>query len=432
VYVALSRCTSLNGLILKSKIQTNRLFTDQRIVQFSQQISSSVSLQQELEDARKHYQQQLLMSSFDFRLAINNCNELREYILENNSSFNPETIHWLDQLMDKINLIQETAVKFHVWLKAQFELPGPPEENIVLQERTLKAATHFINETESIISFINQSPAITDSKQHAKEYNDTLKEVFAQLSATKHLLKGFDGKFNPAARHQRKRDFVLPSFTINAYAGASQKQTNSPHPVLHKQLRESRDNICSRKNLPIYLVLGSATLDEMARYLPQSLTELRKISGFGDTKLEQYGQQFLDIILQYCGERNLSSLIHEKSPKRERKPKSETPKKKGDSHAESFRLYKEGKSVADIAKERNLAIGTIEGHLCKFIRRGDIGIHELVSREKFIMIESALKDFDGTSTGPVKQKLPIDISFGEIKMVMASLGITQHHSEERK
>jgi ATP-dependent DNA helicase RecQ len=123
-------------------------------------------------------------------------------------------------------------------------------------------------------------------------------------------------------------------------------------------------------------------------------------------------------------------LIHEKFPKKERKERVGPAKKKGDSHAETFKLYKEGKSVADIAKERNLAIGTIEGHLCKFIRLGDINIHELVSREKFILIESVLKDFDGTSAGPVKQKLPNDISFGEIKMVMASLGITQHHSAD--
>ena len=431
VYVALSRCTSLGGLILKSKLQTNRLFTDQRIVQFSQQISSSVRLQQELEEARKQYQEKLLISSFDFRLAISNCNVLREYLLENNTSFNTETIPWLEQLADKINSIQETAAKFHLWLKAQFELFCPPEENSALQERTIKAASHFINETENIIAFINQSPAVTDSKQHAKEYNEALKEIFAQLSATKHLLQGFGGKFNPAAWHQRKKNFVLPALMVNAYAGASQKHSNSPHPVLHKQLRELRDNICTRKNLPVYLVLGSATLDEMARYLPLSLTGLRKISGFGDTKLEQYGQQFLDIILQYCSERNLSSLIHEKSPKRERKPKSGAPKKKGDTHAETFKLYKEGKTVADIAKERNLAISTIEGHLCKFIRRGDISIHELVSREKFILIEAALKDFDGTSSVPVKQRLPNEISFGEIKMVMAGLGISQHHSDEK-
>jgi ATP-dependent DNA helicase RecQ len=125
-------------------------------------------------------------------------------------------------------------------------------------------------------------------------------------------------------------------------------------------------------------------------------------------------------------------LIHEKSPKRERKEKIGPAKKKGDTHAESFRLYKEGKNISEIAKERNLTSNTIEGHLAKFVRCGDISIHELVSREKFILIESALKDFDGASVIPVKQKLGEGISYGAIKLVMASLGVTQHHSEEGK
>ncbi|MGB3007003.1 MAG: helix-turn-helix domain-containing protein, partial [Chitinophagaceae bacterium] len=437
VYVALSRCTSLDGMVLKSKLRTNSLFTDQRIVQFSQKISSSQILKDELEAARKQYQEKILLSTFDFRLAINNVKELKNYLSENNSSFNKETTPWLDTIEEKLNAIQETALKFHYWLKGQFLLPGVPEENTALQERTIKAAHHFTVEIDEAISLLHKSPAITDSKLHAKEYNDALKEVFTELSGTKHLLQGFSGKLNVEAWHQRKKNFVLPSFAINAYAGASQKKSDSPHPILYHQLRKHRDTICSRKNLPIYLVLGSNTLDEMARYLPQSLTELRKISGFGDTKIEQYGQQFLDIILEYSHEHNLDSFMYEKAPKRERKrkisedgTKDSGSKKKGETYAESFRLYKEGKSISEIAKERNLAISTIEGHLAKFVNSGDISINELVSSKKVVLIEAALIDFDGTSVNPVKAKLSDGISFGEIKLVMASLGIKQHRNKE--
>jgi hypothetical protein len=425
VYVALSRCTSLDGLILKSKLRTGSLFTDKRILEFSQRISSSSKLKQELEQARRHYQEHLLLATFDFRIAINNCSELREYLLANNSSFNPETMPWLDELADKINSLQETALKFHTWLKNQFTQEVSPEENTALQERTNKAAAHFITEINTVIAFLQQSPAVTDSRQHAKEYNEVLKEVFAQLTATRHLLKGFSGSLNPAAWHQRKKNFVLPSFTVNAYATASQKHTNSPQPVLHKQLRELRDTICSRKNLPIYMVLGSASIDEMCRYLPQSLKELRMISGFGDAKLEQYGQQFLDIILQYCGERNLNSLIHEKSPKRERKPKSETARKKIDTYAESFRLYKEGKSTIEIAKERGFAISTIEGHLARFIKSGEIKLEELVSQEKLNHIEKVMKFYDGQSINSIKNNTSEEITYGEIRFFIAANGLPQ-------
>jgi ATP-dependent DNA helicase RecQ len=92
----------------------------------------------------------------------------------------------------------------------------------------------------------------------------------------------------------------------------------------------------------------------MARYLPQSLTELRKISGFGDAKVEKYGQEFLDLIINYSKEKGLGSLIHEKSPKRERKATGNEKKIKVDTKAESFKLYRDGLSVDEIAKERNL------------------------------------------------------------------------------
>jgi len=208
---------------------------------------------------------------------------------------------------------------------------------------------------------------------------------------------------------------------VNVYAGEAKERTESPHPVLHQRLRKLRDNICSKADLPIYIIAGTSTLGEMSRYLPQTLGEIRKISGFGDAKTEKYGQQFLDIILDYCGERKLSSLIHEKNPKRERKAESGEKKKKIDTKAESFRLYKEGKRVEEIAKERNLTQQTIEGHLAHYISTGEIKIDELVSKEKILLIEPIAKTFSGGSLTPIKEKLGSGVSFGEIQLVIAGI-----------
>lgn len=428
VYVALSRCTSLEGLILKSKIKTGSLLTDNRILQFSQNISNSAALQQELTTAKHKYLEKLVLSSFDFRLAQSQCAELINYLLENNSSFNPEAVLWAEKVSHLINTLQETAGKFQHWLKTQFSLPEPPEQNTLLQERTRKASGHFISEISKVITEIKQSPAITDSKLHAKEYNDTLKEVFAQLAATHHLLQVFDRGLDAQAWHQQKKSFSLPAFTVNAYAGADQKQTNSPHPLLHKQLREQRDAICTRKNLPVYLVLGTKSIDELARYLPQTLTEMAHISGFGHSRIKQYGQQFLDIITRYCNERNLESLIHEKTGDSDSPKAGITKKKRGDSHKETLRLYKEGKTITEIAKERQLAISTIEGHLCQFISSGDISIKGLVDEDKYMLIKNVSAD-SGGKAAEIKQKLPAEISFGEIKMVLASLDIMKTGNE---
>jgi ATP-dependent DNA helicase RecQ len=170
--------------------------------------------------------------------------------------------------------------------------------------------------------------------------------------------------------------------------------------------------------MPIYIVAGSRTIDEMAEYLPQTLDELKKISGFGNVKIEMYGNQFLSIIQQYCTEHDLSSRIMEKSSKRERK-ESKLSKTKIDTKAETYKFYKEGIAIGDIAKQRSLTIQTIEGHLAHYVQSGDIDINELVSREKLILIELAIKEFNGGSIAPIKQKLGNSISFGEIRLVIA-------------
>ncbi len=430
VYVALSRCTSLEGMVLQSKVRAGSLFSDRRIVEFSQRSASSGQLQQELAIAKKYYQQAVLLQTFDFTPAISSVKEIMGYLLENTSSFNPESFTWTQDLLDKIDKLQDTAVKFQARLQFLFQQSESPEENEPLQERIKAAANYFVTEINSIVEFIQQSPVVTDSRLHSKEYNDSIKEVFAQLAMKRFMMEGFTGKFDMEAFHRRKAKFVVPPIAINAYAGSADRKTQSPRPVLHQQLRKLRESICAKKDLPIYIVASSNTIDEMAMYLPQTLEELRKISGFGDAKVKQYGQQFLEVIIAYSQANHLSSLIHEKNPKRERKESTGVAKKKGGTHAETFKLYKEGKTITEIAKERSLAVTTIEGHLTKFVRNGDIKIHELVSSEKFVLIESALKDFNGGGITNIKNQLGEGISFGEIRLVMAGLGIDQHKESE--
>ena len=305
------------------------MFTDERIVSFLQRNASADVLANELRKAKKNYQLKIILSLFDYRNIAEEIKGLGKYLQENKSSFNDEAVQWVDEVSSKINALQTTAAKFHQQIEQLFQQAENPEENEKLVERLSMGVKYFTNEQSGLLSFLQSTPVVTDSRQHAKEMNEGLKEIFVQVSLKQHLLAGFSGKFETEAFHKRKRNFVTPSFSVNTYAGVAKERTESPHPVLHQRLRKLRDAICSKADLPIYIVAGSNTLDEMARYLPQSLIELRKVSGFGDAKIERYGQQFLDFILEYCKEKNLASLIHEKKPKRERKSIGGEKKVKG-------------------------------------------------------------------------------------------------------
>ncbi|HVG40213.1 MAG TPA: helix-turn-helix domain-containing protein, partial [Chitinophagaceae bacterium] len=98
---------------------------------------------------------------------------------------------------------------------------------------------------------------------------------------------------------------------------------------------------------------------------------------------------------------------------------------KGQTRLLTLQLYREGKSLADIAVQRGLSHVTIEGHLASCVETGDIDVHELVSEEKFNMIMKAIEQTDGTALTPIKEKLSNDISYGEIKAVMGYRYFTQ-------
>jgi hypothetical protein len=421
VYVALSRCTTLEGIILQSHIRPTKMFSDERIVRFSNSNSSINIIEEELQQSKRNYQLKIFLSVFDYKQIIEDVKELNQYVFENKSSFNEEASKWIEYFLNETIKLQVTAEKFQNQLRSIFNREENSETNELLKERIDAGTIYFLKEQNRLIESLVACTIVTDSRLHAKELNETLKEIFSGLSIKKHLMGGFSGKFGIETFHQRKKNFILPGFSVNVYAGASQLRSESPHPVLHQRLRKLRDSICSKTDLPIYIVAGTNTLDEMVRYLPQDLTELRKISGFGDAKIEKYGQQFLNIIIEYCNEKNLSSLIHEKIPKRERKTIGSEKKNKIDTKTESLRLYKEGKRVEEIAKKRNLTQQTIEGHLAHFVSSGEINISELVSRERILLIEPIAKTFSGKSLTPIKEKLGKDVSFGEIKLVIAWL-----------
>src|SRR3989339_108337 len=86
-------------------------------------------------------------------------------------------------------------------------------------------------------------------------------------------------------------------------------------------LKTVRTDLAQKENVPAYLVFSDATLLELATYLPQTLEETRKISGFGDIKLARYGKIFTEAVKYYCEKRGLASKINEKVPKRERNKK---------------------------------------------------------------------------------------------------------------
>jgi hypothetical protein len=415
VYVALSRCRSLEGIVLWSKINPSSIENDRQIVEHEQNKLPIQELEKQLNESRNQFRAYVLGLLFDFKTSVGHAARLVREVEEVKSSFNEDTIPYLLNILKQTQNLQDIATKFQHQI--QNILVANPMNEDYLQERLTAAVDFFRTKIENLLETLRQSPATTDSRENARDYNDQIRNNFGILAQKLHVLKTLKHPFSVEDYFVLKNTFLLPDFNVNAYAKTtSTKAIVSKNQKLYYQLLTLRNKLCEPNDLPIYIVAGSKTLLEMADYLPQNEKDLLQINGFGPAKVEKYGNAFLEIILAYCKENNLQSAMNEiQSTKREKKEK----KPIGETFRTSLAMYKDGKTIEEIAFSRNLSKNTIIGHLEKYIVSGELNIDEFVSPEKRQKAMELIKT--GTETGSIFEMLSSFLDYTEVKMMMAWL-----------
>jgi hypothetical protein len=113
------------------------------------------------------------------------------------------------------------------------------------------------------------------------------------------------------------------------------------------------------------------------------------------------------------------AFVETEVPREDIPPKEKNKPQKGDSHRLTLSLFNEGKSVKEIAEERNLATTTIEGHLVSFILTGELDILRLVPDSKVQYMLPRLKDTAShTSLSAIKEIMPAEYTYMDIKAVL--------------
>jgi ATP-dependent DNA helicase RecQ len=147
--------------------------------------------------------------------------------------------------------------------------------------------------------------------------------------------------------------------------------------------------------------------------------DLVKISGFGEFKISKYGKRFIAVVQDYCKQNNFTTLIHLKANKASTNLNAR-PARSSETRQLSLVLFKQGKTLQEIASERQLSPGTIENHLIYFVTNGQLQLEELVSLGKQEAIRNAVMTYGTGSLKLLKENLPIIISYGDIKMTISS------------
>ncbi|MEO6637638.1 MAG: helix-turn-helix domain-containing protein [Ginsengibacter sp.] len=421
VYVALSRCTSLNGIVLLSKIPAEAIYSNDNVIKGQQALTHKGSLAERFNGARQIFTQQLLEEIFSFEEITTLTGVLHYQVSQHKEKLNNEGIKWIEDIKNILSADKTVGLKFIGQIATMMKDEPVIEKNEMLQKRIIAAANHFEPKFSGFQKSIQNHPLITEHRETANVINEYLNQLILAVYTNNYYLQYCKQQFSVTSFLQHKLKFAQPRFNVNSYAsGKKQPFEDIANVELYNELKEWRDNICDKSGMPIYMVANRATLNEIASFLPLDRKDLLQISGFGKAKVDKYGDDILEAVQRYCSSKNVETNMAAKqaSPKRERKEKS--TEEKIDTKAVSYNLFKEGKSIAEIAKERNFSTGTIEVHLAAYVGSGKIDINKLVSVEKQLLIKAAAKTHGSSSHKILKDNLPDAISYSEIKMVMAA------------
>ncbi len=176
-------------------------------------------------------------------------------------------------------------------------------------------------------------------------------------------------------------------------------------PDLREFLREWRRETAKEQNVPAYVVMHDTTLDDICRSRPTSIGGLLKITGIGERKAEQYGPQILGALRRYRDGARAAA-----------------PGKKITPSEETIRLIGEGKTFDEIALIRARQRSTIVSMVADLVERGLLEFQQSwVEETRQRRIEAAAAELGLERFNPIKEALPPDFTYEEIRLVVANL-----------
>jgi ATP-dependent DNA helicase RecQ len=191
--------------------------------------------------------------------------------------------------------------------------------------------------------------------------------------------------------------------------------------VLFNALRALRKRIADERNVPPYVIFSDVSLRHMARTYPVNGGQFITVPGVGDKKLSDFGESFITAIVEYLStnEKKTFQAI------RRDEPPAKKLKSGGLSGTalNSYQMHKDGRSLAQIARERGLAESTILTHLALALEGGmAVDWRSFCTDAEAKSIAAAMPAWDGKTTSSLHYALGGTISYGAIRIFLAASG----------
>jgi ATP-dependent DNA helicase RecQ len=176
---------------------------------------------------------------------------------------------------------------------------------------------------------------------------------------------------------------------------------------LYEYMRQWRRDTAKKNDVAAFVVLFDSSLDALCRARPSTLNELRRVSGFGEKKLEAYGDQVLAALQRF---------------REGARAQDDWRAKPSQPAQETLQLLREGHTFEEIAQIRGRKMRGVVALVAELIERGDTEFRpDWMAPARYDEIAAVCRQLGMDRLRPLKDALPAEITYEEIKLVVASL-----------
>ena len=327
-YVALSRCKTLEGMVLESPLRREAIISDSTVDDFTKEVERNKPGNRQLHDMQKAYFFDLLSDLFNFYSLDQAYKRLLRLIDEDLYKLYPKQLAEYKELAPHIKeKIVEVSQRFRNQYTRLINGSDDYAADQGLQERVRSGAGYFRKELEPVRALFEKTNMPLDNKELRKQLNERLQALDDALWIKESLLEGMMGQPFTVTGYLKLKAKVTLSLEDDSSSGSSPKApkekrerkgrkertrssskakvevpTDILYPELYRTLSEWRAVKAREVSLPAYIIMQQKALMGIVNLLPDTPEALEAIPYFGAKGVQKYGLEILGIIRKFVKE----------------------------------------------------------------------------------------------------------------------------------
>ena len=338
-YVALSRCRTLEGLVLSAPLPMSAIIRDGAVDDYVSRAAEHTPTEGQIDLLRRDYYLSVISELFDFRPLMDAFNRMLDLLMGHFRRSYPKLIIEYKARLGIIKTqLYDVAERFKLQYNQIVISTASYQDDVHLQERLTKGAAYFARTISDIEMLVKNTDVKTDTpdvKKQVAELLTTLKELVMQKRALLNYVKDegfslneyqhqravvFMGKDNAGTKKTaaRQKSPVKEKSAVKPKVEAKDNQTEKKpvktktadkdkapsavpelkvlHPKVLDALTEWRRQRALKAHMPTYCILQQKAIISIANLLPQDKEALARIPFCGNVKAEKYGDEILAVV----------------------------------------------------------------------------------------------------------------------------------------